>query len=434
MKRFTQGVLCLILLATANIISAQTPNQYIPELVFQNPRLVNGNAGENGARYFYSTVAAGIDAVVEIKGRSSNAVVLTDIDVANLGWGKAFQPQLGIQGDVAANQNWWMEFEIVFYNTGTNQKKKIKGFQVTAIDVDGDGVSIREYLQMNKVKSVAYCPVNYLVEGATVASLVGEDTDPDNNKGSNKMVVGPTQNFVNIDTSGTNVMATYTYEDKDKISFRFGGKSGSTISNAGERLNSLWFKAFSLQPPITLPVTFHNFTATQKNNNVLLDWTTDTDDAFSHYVVERSVDGEKFSDIGMVMTIPTVDEVNYQYKDLNVSSATGVLYYRLRWLFGKETSYSPVKIVRLGKEEGKIEVAIYPNPAKTSISVNIPSAWQQRTSKIEILTVNGVMVQIRNIKSAGQVEAVNLSSLPKGMYVVKISCDGASASKTIVKE
>jgi hypothetical protein len=46
------------------------------------------------------------------------------IDAADMGWTKAFQPQLGIAGNVPVNQDWWMDFEMRFYNAGTSDKKK----------------------------------------------------------------------------------------------------------------------------------------------------------------------------------------------------------------------------------------------------------------------------------------------------------------------
>ena len=43
-----------------------------------------------------------------------------------------------------------------------------------------------------------------------------------------------------------------------------------------------------------LPVTFHSFTTTLEKNHVVLKWSVDTDDNFSLYVIERSLDGKNF--------------------------------------------------------------------------------------------------------------------------------------------
>ncbi|HVF81274.1 MAG TPA: T9SS type A sorting domain-containing protein [Flavisolibacter sp.] len=407
-------------------------NNFIPELVFQNPVLIAGEAGKNGAIYKFSNVAAGTDATVTLKGRSSGAVTLTNIDVADMGFTKAFQPQLGIAGNVPANQDWWMDFEMCFLKAGTTDKQKIKEFKVTAIDVDGDGVSIREYVQMNKVKAVAYCPVNYLTEATTDVSFALIDADNDNAAGVDKKAVGPVWNYTNIDTLGTPVMSTYTYEDKSVITFRYGAKSGSIISNAGERLNSLWFKAFQLTPPSLLPVAFYSFAATYDKKGVQLTWSADTKDISGNFVVEKSTDGKSFTSVATIAA--SVSSLSsYQHKDENVSSATGVVYYRIvaKEKTG-EVKYSSIKVVRLSKEI-TTNLAIYPNPVQTTANLTLPNNWQNKPVLVSIFNSAGMQVQTINIKAASQTETLNFQHLSKGIYVVKATCEGVVAEQRIAK-
>ena len=432
MKLFIKSVFVAILLTTTANIFAQG-NNYIPELVFQNPTLISGTAGQDGAVYKFSNVASSIDATVTIVARSSSAVVLTDIDVANLGWNKAFQPQLGIQGNVPANQDWWMDFEMHFYKAGTNNKNKIKGFQVTAIDVDGDGVSIQEYLQMNKIKSVAFSSVTYLSEPSTTSTLTNySGEDDDDNKGINKKILAPVQNYLNIDTLGTPVMATFTYEDKDMITFRYGAKSGSVISNAGERLNSLWFKAFSLQPLSTLPVTFYSFNVLYNQKTVSINWSAETDDNFNYYFVEKSTDGKNYSEIGKVATNGK-QLSNYQFKDAEVSSNTGMLFYRLRWITVKETVYSPIRVVKINNDQASLQLTTYPNPVVSELRISLPNSWQGKQVQLELYSANGTKVQSLPISSASQTENMQVSSLTRGMYIVKAYSNGQTLEQRIIK-
>ncbi|MDB5206280.1 MAG: hypothetical protein JWR72_1355 [Flavisolibacter sp.] len=408
-------------------------NNFIPELIFQNPVLTSGVAGQNDAIYKFSNVAAGIDATIKVKGRSGASVVLTNIDVANMGFTKAFQPQLGITGNVPANQNWWMDFEMCFYETGTDKKKKIKGFQVTAIDVDGDNASIQEYVQMNKAKRVAFCPVNYLISTTADASQNNnEETDQDNENGTDLKAVGPVMNYNNIDTLGTPVMSTYTYENKSTISFRYGAKSGTVISNAGERLNSLWFKAFQLTPPSLLPVAFYSFTAIYDKKGVQLTWAADTKDISGSFVVEKSTDGKSFNAVAVVAATGS-SLSNYQHKDENVSSATGIIYYRIvaKEITG-EVKYSSIKVVRLSKETAA-SMAIYPNPVQTSANLTLPNSWQNKPVVVSIFNSAGMQVQAITIKAASQTETLNFQHLSKGIYVVKAQCDGTWAEQRIAK-
>lgn len=495
MKLFIKGLMFLSITLFSIKASTQSgssgTNQVIPELVFQNPTLVAGVAGQDGAIYKFSNVASGIDAKVKIRKRSSSAVTLKEIDVSDMGWTKAFQPQLGIAGYVPANQNWWMEFEMSFFKAGTNDKKKMKKFFVTALDVDGDNVSIREYVQMEAISKVSYSPVTYLTESATTiansllpttavtctqcskisllancsnCSGTGMNGSSDCNKcggsgkvysqcghawqsnssplttynasGSTKMVKGPVMNFNNIDTAGTQVMSTYEYEDKDVIRFTIGAQSGSTISSAGERLNSLWFKEFSLAvPPMILPVKLSSFNALLDRKNVTLSWTSAIEENFSHYVLERSTDGKNFSEVAVVFAYGnTSASSDYRFKDANVSSSSNVLYYRLRLVdMSKEASYSDVRIIRLGKEEAEAKLSTYPNPVSDQLRVTFPNAWQGKEVMVQLLNANGASVQTLRISSASQTENIRMSGYSRGLYVVKAICGEQTLQERVIK-
>ena len=433
----------LLVIATLSscLLSAQSGSagQYIPELVFQNPVLVSGVAGQDGATYKFSNVAEGIDAALTIKSRSATNVTLKDIDLAGFGWGKALQPQLGIAGNVSANQNWWMQFEMKFLKAGTDTRKKIKGFKVTAIDVDGDGVSIREYVQMEKIKKIEYCPVTVLTEGPllTLNNILAGESDGDNLRGFSKMVQGPVSNAVDIDTSATTVMATYDYEDKDVISFTLGAKSGNIISNAGERMSSLWFKAFSLAPPIKiLPVRMASFSASLERGTVSLDWSTQSEVAFSHFVLERSTNGKEWKDIATVFAMGGEGgQKGYTYKDKNVSASANILYYRIRLVDdSKETAYTSIKVIRLDREEGKAPaISVYPNPVQDALRVTLPSEWQGKAVQIEVYNSAGVRVKSSKVASAGQTENIIMTDVSKGFYLVKATNENITTQLSIIK-
>jgi hypothetical protein len=146
--------ICLLSVVLVSFISVYS--QVIPELVFQNPVLQSGVAGNDGAEYLFSNVGTNLDAVVKIKGRSSNTVVLSSIDTSGpgLGYTKAFQPVLGIPGTAPANSTWSMDFRITFYKAGTNSKANISQFFVTGIDIDGDGSTLNEWAEMDKIESI----------------------------------------------------------------------------------------------------------------------------------------------------------------------------------------------------------------------------------------------------------------------------------------
>jgi hypothetical protein len=430
MKLLPYGIACafLFLLQTARAQSV------IPEMIFQNPVLVSGTAGQNGAIYKFSNVATGIDARVKIVSRSASNVVLTNIDVANMGWTKAFQPQLGIPGNVAPNQEWWMEFEIRFVKTNTNESKRVNKFYITSIDNDGDGVSIREFIQMNKIKTHELCPVSYLTNMNLLNLSSGDDDDDDNNVGYNKRFQGPVQNFYNIDTIGTQVMSTYTYEKKDKITVVIGGRSGTVVSNAGERLNSLWFKDFDLSTPSILPVKLNAFNVQYSSKDANLSWSTAGEVNFSHFVIERSMDGKNFTEAALVFGAGTTSQLmNYTYRDQNITSSTGVVYYRLRMVdISKEASYSETKVVRLAKNNALVLTA-FPNPVVDELKITLPSAWQGKKVSFEVYNGAGTRIFSKEEVVAGQTESISFRNFARGAYIIKATSGSENLQERVIK-
>lgn len=411
---------------------AQSTTSFIPELVFQNPVLVSGTAGQNGAVYRFSNVAAGIDATVKIAGRSATDVVLSNIDVTETGWNKAFQPQLGIAGNVCAGHNWYMDFEMRFYKAGTATKQKIKGFNVTAIDVDGDGLCLQEYLQMNKTASLTYNTPTQLAWPDYTNVACTYDYDTQNASGTNRVALGPVANYTNIDTAGKAVMATFGFADKDMIAFRYGAKTNNAGTNAAVRLNSLWFRGFTLTKPTALPIRFSAFTAAYANARTVLNWNAYSDEAGGSFAVERSANGTDFTAIATVFA--SEGEAPYSYVDAALPANAGTVYYRIKSA-GKssEFAYTAVKTIRIGKD-ATVKISVYPNPVRQSANVTLPASWQGQPVTISVYSAAGSEMQRQQIKSASQTESINMGQLPKGFYVVKAQSNGQLSEERIIRD
>src|SRR5688572_9011414 len=113
------GITTKIFLAGAVTFIAAIPAAFSQELVFKNPSLIGGIAGQDNALYLFPGVTSIIDAHVKIKDRSARSVIMRNIDVTEFGSDKAFQPQIAMNGDVTGVQDWWIEFEILFVKAGT---------------------------------------------------------------------------------------------------------------------------------------------------------------------------------------------------------------------------------------------------------------------------------------------------------------------------
>ena len=387
-----------------------------PELVFTNPVLVSGTDLREGAVYRFSDITTGVDATVKLKKFSRNDIVMPTVDNAALGWNKAFQPEFGIPGVVAPFQHWYVDFELTFYVAGTNTKQKMDTIDFTALDVDGDGNSISEYITFDRPHSITYSTLSYLTSNPV--GLIGQlaecgadeissilvachncngtgliGTEIDNNcdgsgllhsecqhayeGGIGNTVNGPVSNFTSIDTSATQVMALYRYLNRDNIKFRYGARSGALSSNgSGIRLNSIWFREFSLAPFTTLPVKLTAFNAVLNNSSKRVDltWSTSSEINVSHFVVEKSTDGTNYKDAGVVFAYGSATEkADYTLADNIANDQAKIIYYRLRSvdIDGKGQLSATRFIRRNNQEENNITILTYPGQPK---NLN----WHQR--------------------------------------------------------
>jgi hypothetical protein len=431
---FIERSLCLLLLfvtmPSALLHSQSNGNgqQVIPELVFQNPVLVSGTDKLEGATYRFSDVATGVDALLEISKISDNLTVINNLDVTQYGWNKAFQPELGRNGNAGTNQNWWVLFHMTFVKSGTNNKMNLAKFYVTALDVDGDNVSVQEYVQMQKADSIKFSPVSYLALNAPINC--GLSNNP-----YDKLTQGPVQNFNNIDTAATAVMATYTYINQSDFDFVLGAKSGATNSNAGLRMNSLWFKSFNLVSPAqsTLPLRLLNFQGNVNDNKASLQWSVTENETGNSFELEKSGNGKDFNSAALIFTTTKTGTEYYSFKE-PIAKTT---FYRLK-MVNKDNSASYSKIIRLSvKDEASDNaIRILQNPVGSSLQFSYNVSSNENTT-LNIYTSTGTQVFSAQIQSEKGTNTylLNLDSkINKGFYILEVSNGNERSISKFIKQ
>jgi hypothetical protein len=401
-------------------------------LVFQNGTRVSGRDGANGAVYKFPNVTKDVDGYIKISGRSSSDVELTDIDLDNTGWDKAFQPQIKYKNGSAfgSKKDWWMEFEISFISSKSNTPIAISSMDLTAIDIDGDGDHVNEWVSLYSLDSYTTerrtsLLVNDLLESIlNILSLTG------------KKFSGPVTNYDDIDTSATKVMTTAKYTNKSNFKIRAGGHSSESNINA-ERMYSFWFKSFNYAAPVqsSLPVLLNSFTAKKVNNQAVLTWNTDMEKDFSHFVVEKSLNGTDYTDAGIIFTDGnSTIRKEYSFKDDLKNITAGLVYYRLKMvdLDGKYQR-SDVRIIKVNEDHAARSITVYPNPVVSDLRITMASGWQDKAVHIQVMDVNGQSVAQFDNPRVGQTERINVSNLKPGLYMVRVSNGTEWALQRFVK-
>jgi hypothetical protein len=412
------------------IVAASMTARAQKELVFSNATLISGSHANDGAVYRFSNVANGVDALMKINGRSSNLVKLESLDLPDKGHGKSFQPQVTYNdGSTNGAADWWMEFQVSFVQPNTLTPLTVSAFEVTALDIDGNGDKLNEYVSFYKQKSST-------TEANTLLSITGLLDLLTGILTNGKKFSGPVTNFVDIDTSATAVMVTNRYENANSFTFRTGAKTTGATS-ATDRMYSFWFKGFTYQQPVTtfLPVTLINWNATYANNNVSLKWSTTMEKNASHFMIERSSDGVEYTDAAMIVAAGNSEIVrNYSFNDKVPAGNTGVLYYRLKMVdMDGRTKTSDVRIVRIGKSGDAVKVIAYPNPVTNDVRISIPQTWQDKKVDYQLMNTSGQTIRSFTIQHASQTEVISMTQVPAGMYIMKVGNGSEVSTQTIVK-
>jgi len=116
-----------------------------------------------------------------------------------------------------------------------------------------------------------------------------------------------------------------------------------------------------------LAVNGLSFTAAPEKENVQLKWSTARGFDARSFIIERSIDGVSFKEIGsaLVSSNNSISASQYFFSDIN--PVAGKNFYRLRIIRANgKIAYSDVELV---SKKGKISVSVMPNPVAESFTI-----------------------------------------------------------------
>jgi Secretion system C-terminal sorting domain len=171
-----------------------------------------------------------------------------------------------------------------------------------------------------------------------------------------------------------------------------------------------------------LPIELSNFQAANKGNRNILTWTTLTELNNKMFKIERSYDGKNFTEIGEVKGAGTTEfPRSYTFYD---EGPLSISYYRLRQIdFDGKTKPSNIVSVSLNKNS---DITLFPNPTKDKIAFNTTAFEPNR------VVVYNNLGQIVMDKTY-QINELDVSSLPTGLYVLELTSDNLKVNKRFVK-
>jgi hypothetical protein len=169
-----------------------------------------------------------------------------------------------------------------------------------------------------------------------------------------------------------------------------------------------------------------------------LKWKTENEINTSHFLVERSIDGNHFDAIGTVAANGNNingSVFNYSFTDVEAANQQSLLlYYRLKVVDRDGVfKYSSVITISLNDITGKLTVS--PNPAVSEAKVNISSPADGRIEwKLIDNTGRVVLQNSEHVKKGnGNSFTINMNKLSSGSYYLSVSGAGIDQKVNLQK-
>ncbi|MDQ2719594.1 MAG: T9SS type A sorting domain-containing protein [Bacteroidota bacterium] len=198
--------------------------------------------------------------------------------------------------------------------------------------------------------------------------------------------------------------------------FNLGGTFGTLFSFLATNNNIGKAYAFPFMDCTILAVTLSDFSATNNNCNVSLQWKMSNESDLDHIEIEQSLSSTDFK---LIQKVDSKGNGNYSAK---VSQNNSTSFYRLKMVDNDgKYSYSNILSVKTNCSlNDKIEV--YPNPLTSASSVFYTAAETKGKANLILMDIYGRKLVNREVKILQGTNTINLNnnSLPKGEYYIQI--------------
>lgn len=176
-----------------------------------------------------------------------------------------------------------------------------------------------------------------------------------------------------------------------------------------------------------LPVDLVDFTAVEKDNDIILEWETATEINNEYFSVERSFDLRNYEEIARIAGEGTTDEDRfYSFVD-NDAPVNQPIYYRLKQVdFDGAFEYSLIEKVIIERAYAEVN-RVYPNPVFGSETVKVDVEILRPTDRAE-LVVSDIFGHQKMTKTVSVFAGKNTlefsaNDLTGGNYYVTLNID-----------
>ena len=144
-------------------------------------------------------------------------------------------------------------------------------------------------------------------------------------------------------------------------------------------------------------------------------WRTESETNNNHFVVEKSIDGRVFSNIGTVKGNGTTI-ATHTYIFTDAAPYNAVSYYRLNQV-GNDGKTTLSKVIAIRQSIGKNNFKVYPNPTTAVLTIeHTPSV-----ETLEIVNPLGQVVKTIQVNAESLQTDITTTELTNGIYFLRVN-------------
>lgn len=236
----------------------------------------------------------------------------------------------------------------------------------------------------------------------------GEDNYDDMRVTINGIQSGVSLSSQNVWIQKTIDLTSFIGNTNVTISFEWKNDE-SVMRQPGARIDDIQIVYYN-----PLPVELLDFSTTCYGDNVLLDWSTASEQNSDKFIVEKSRGLDEWVYVTDIQAQGTSNtKHNYNYYD---ESWNGISYYRLRQvdLNGDEKIYGPIS-----NECIRFDMEILPNPNNGNFNANVYTKESYPNSNIIITDMLGKVIENRNVDIVNGTNLINFElNIESGSYII----------------
>lgn len=166
-----------------------------------------------------------------------------------------------------------------------------------------------------------------------------------------------------------------------------------------------------------LPSKLISFSASQTNQyQIDLNWSTLQEINADNFIVEKSLNGTSWSQIGGVEAKGS-ENLKNSYILTDTRPSNGINYYRLK-KNDRDGHYDYSNVIQIYFKETLASISVFPNPAKDKVTIYSKGGFNQG-SQVQLYHKNGMLLETKYIQSSN-VQTMDISDLSNGLYFMRI--------------